>query len=1462
MVNGAMWWKKLARSRTAVIMVVVLLGMSLSGCNMSGILTAEAAHAAETKSETETESEMETEAAGNDETGTQAGTDQDSIRLEYNSGGDTPTITTVIFHLNTGVVEVNALASSMYELIYESAYKVEDNNLTIDMVSAITATDISGVAKVIGLPETMDGNVIHTVSEKDGAVMLTIQFGDPENLDEAAVLCEIELTEDVLAKINEAAENVTELLHMEFASEKEDEDSSQTTADIRFFSNGTCILTGCINSLYQWEYNTRWEFDNILMIKDPDILKLSAVEGTEEFLERLGLEPTYEIGVQNKISLEEDQLLVAINGVPGEDTDLLRHVLTEDIHPLENDPEGEATLLENKSDVEIELLPMAEFALAETDAQCLGFSLDDIKMVSVEGISFKEDKLTMMAGETKTLEVVFKPEDATNKNLKWTSENPGIASVDAKGTITGKATGQTKVTATSEDGDFKAVCTVEVITITPPVKPQASVSGEVLFTVYSGDSSITFYGNGQCAVNATHNEYADGVAWPFYASYTTRYDFSGSQLVISGASASVVDGIGILPNIPMSMSHSVTMTGGGATISISASGKGFGTYSLSAAQVEQLKEIAGLVEKPAEIAVEEVVLSETALTLEPGATATLTATITPQDATNTKVLWSSSDESIATVLDGNVQAVAEGTAVITATSEDGGKTASCTVTVAKQGEQDPGVSGDADITLNYDDGKGDLATKTTAAFYLSKNTVKVDALASGMYQLGYETTYSINNNQLTFATASGVTAKDISGVAALLGLPAEMTGDVTHTVTGSGDAMKLTIMFGDTNIGEFILTTETQKALGLSVEAGGETPGESDEPTTVAVEAVSLNADTLTLEPGTEGTLTASIAPQNATNQKVTWTSSNEGVATVSDGKVLAVSEGSAIITVTTEDGKKTATCTVTVAKNGGQEDPDHVTLDYDDGKGDTATKTSVGFDLSGKKVSVNALVSGMYQLDYEAAFSVTDDQLTIATATGVTATDITGIAALLGLPSTLKGDVTHLIKQDGENLILTVTFSAESLEEDSLLGEFKLTPDDQKKLGLKSETGGDDKPDEELKGDITLTYDDGKGETATKTTAAFFLSNNTLKVKALASGMYQLTYETTYAVNENQLSITTATGVTASDITGIAALIGLPPTMTGDVTHTVTKDADQLKLTMMFGDTKIGEFTLNMDDQTKLGITPEAEAVALDSELENASVVEPQNVQPIESESNSDADSESAPAVESESNSDAESESAPAVEPESNSDAESESAPAVEFESNSDAESESAPAAESESVSADKADGVAAAPETVSVTGITLEKTELTMEVDDKVKLKVKITPTEATNQKINWKSSDENIVKIKDDELIAVGEGTVTITATTEDGDKVAKCKITVKAKDEPASSDQNDAAKDASAEPATEAGNTPADQSSEAAQKENTNSPQADVKQPEATAVEETKPETASPAGANDQPEPETSDENAPA
>lgn len=104
---------------------------------------------------------------------------------------------------------------------------------------------------------------------------------------------------------------------------------------------------------------------------------------------------------------------------------------------------------------------------------------------------------------------------------------------------------------------------------------------------------------------------------------------------------------------------------------------------------------------------------------------------------------------------------------------------------------------------------------------------------------------------------------------------------------------------------------------GKTTEARVDAEGEIDtEVTNVAVSEVKLDKATLELLVGETATLTATVSPEDATDKTVVWSSSDEKIAKVENGKVTAVAEGEAVITV--KAGDKTATCKVTVVKDTG----------------------------------------------------------------------------------------------------------------------------------------------------------------------------------------------------------------------------------------------------------------------------------------------------------------------------------------------------------------------------------------------------------------------------------------------------------------------------------------------------------------------------------------------------------------
>ena len=252
--------------------------------------------------------------------------------------------------------------------------------------------------------------------------------------------------------------------------------------------------------------------------------------------------------------------------------------------------------------------------------------------------------------------------------------------------------------------------------------------------------------------------------------------------------------------------------------------------------------------------VTEVTLDKTELTLTEGETETLTATVKPDNADNKKVTWSSDKTDVATVGgDGRVTAVKAGEAVITVTTEDGGKTATCRVTVKAK------AVGVTEVTLD----KTELTLTEGEAETLTA-TVKPD---------------NADNKKVTWSS------------------------DKTEVATVGGDGRVTAVKAGET-----VVTVTT--------EDGGKTATcrVTVKAKVVPVTGVDVKPWSVTI--GANGTtkLTCTVAPSNATNRNVRWESDNPSVATVdSDGNVRAVSAGVAKVSAVTEDGGFRSGCTVTV---------------------------------------------------------------------------------------------------------------------------------------------------------------------------------------------------------------------------------------------------------------------------------------------------------------------------------------------------------------------------------------------------------------------------------------------------------------------------------------------------------------------------------------------------------------------
>ena len=292
------------------------------------------------------------------------------------------------------------------------------------------------------------------------------------------------------------------------------------------------------------------------------------------------------------------------------------------------------------------------------------------------------------------------------------------------------------------------------------------------------------------------------------------------------------------------------------------------------------------------VEITKITLDKSSVELTVGKSITLTATIEPGSA-NGNITWNSSNSSIAIVdQEGNVTGKSEGTATVTAKTING-LSANCKIIVKKDDATLVQVSS---IVLNKD----------TANLEIGKS-IKLEATITPGNATNQSITWKSSNTDVATVTQSGaVTGKS------------EGTAVITATSNNGKSA------------------TCTIKVTKASTEF-------------VAVTKVTLSETNISIQKGSTYKLTVTISPSNATSKPITWKSSNESIATVDqNGNVIGKSEGKAVITVTTTNGNKTATCNVTVTKaSSGTVEVKSIKLD----------KTSLNISV-GKSTKLTATIS------------------------------------------------------------------------------------------------------------------------------------------------------------------------------------------------------------------------------------------------------------------------------------------------------------------------------------------------------------------------------------------------------------------------------------------------------------------------------------------------------------------------
>ena len=272
------------------------------------------------------------------------------------------------------------------------------------------------------------------------------------------------------------------------------------------------------------------------------------------------------------------------------------------------------------------------------------------------------------------------------------------------------------------------------------------------------------------------------------------------------------------------------------------------------------------------ISVTGVSLNESSKTIKIGETLTLIQIVTPQNATNKNVTWSSSNANVATVAGGKVTAISEGETTITVTTRDGGFRDTCKVTVTEENIRVNSVS------LNEENKK----IKKGETFTLVETIEPSNA----------------TNKNVTWTSSNEEVATVIGGIVTAL---KPGTSTITVKTVDGNKIAKCTIVVKE--------KTEDKE---------------------VKVESLELDQKEIALQVSDKTTLIVKFNPELPSNTRVKWETSNENVAVVDEnGIVKAIGVGEATITVTSDDGGFTSQCKVTVTKQ--VEDPDDIYKDPSD---------------------------------------------------------------------------------------------------------------------------------------------------------------------------------------------------------------------------------------------------------------------------------------------------------------------------------------------------------------------------------------------------------------------------------------------------------------------------------------------------------------------------------------------------
>ncbi|MFJ7679712.1 Ig domain-containing protein [Peribacillus sp. NPDC097198] len=336
------------------------------------------------------------------------------------------------------------------------------------------------------------------------------------------------------------------------------------------------------------------------------------------------------------------------------------------------------------------------------------------EIVAPQSITLNKSTVSIKLNKTAQLTATVNPADATDQSINWTSANPKIAVVDVNGKIKAVNAGTTTITATANGNpSIKKSITVTVIKVptslklskaslnitkkqtvkvTATVAPSDATNKTVVWKssntkVAKVDSKGTIKGiaNGSATITATAKDNSDVVKQVKVKVSTKTVKVNKTSLTVTAGKAGQLTAT-VSPSD--SMDKTVKWTTSNKKIATVSSkgkvtGKAKGTATITA-NVKDAKAVKVKVTVKSPIVAKSVKVNKTSATIVQGKTLTLSATVSPSNAVNKTVKWSTSNKKVATVSSkGKVKGVGVGTVKITATTTNGKKTSATIKVKAK-----------------------------------------------------------------------------------------------------------------------------------------------------------------------------------------------------------------------------------------------------------------------------------------------------------------------------------------------------------------------------------------------------------------------------------------------------------------------------------------------------------------------------------------------------------------------------------------------------------------------------------------------------------------------------------------------------------------------------------------------------------------------------------------------------------